>query len=449
MKFYQLVFFSLATTFLTVNAAKAQESLSLSDAIQRGLENNFDIKLEKLTVDVNRRNNNWGEAGRYPSINLQVNQQNNRRNIENEASFLQGAIISNNINPQVNLNWTIFDGFRANITKSRLEKLQAESEGNAAIVVQNTMQAIILGYYQAVYQRENIQVIRNSLNVSQDRYRYILLKKELGSAVTTEVLLEEGTYLTDSLNYLNQQVVYRNAIRNLNVLLAEENTNKDYIFTDSLAYELNTYEFSDLVEKLKGNNANLRKEYISQAIIKDNIGIAKADRYPSLALSSTYSYDQARQDLSGSSFANDPSRDLISNAITNTASINFTVSFNLYNGGRVNRAIENAMVQYDISNLRVEQFSQSLLRDLSSEYDLYTNRLSLKGIAERRKEAAELNMTLSFERYKTGSISSFDYRTVQINYLQAALQDLQATLDLIESNTALMRLTGSIVEVAE
>ena len=439
-----LLFFIFLSTQLF-----AQQNLTLSDAIQLGLANNYSIKIEEKTVDIDRNNNNWGEAGRWPSLDLQLQQNNNWRNIQNPASFLQGTIQTNNINPVLSLNWNLFDGFRALITKSRLEKLLQESEGNADIVVQNTVQSIILGYYTAVYEQERIEVLESTLDVSRDRYEYVLLKKELGSAVTTDVLLEEGNYLTDSLNLINQENVYRNAIRDLNILLGVENVNQEYLLTDSLAFEALNYTYDDLYNKMISNNANLKKEYISQAILKENIGLAKADLYPVLNLRAAYSYDRNRQDLTDSNLSERTTDNLVNTARTTNSGINFTITYNLFNGGRVKRAIKNAYTNYDIGQLRTEDLKLSLSRDLASEYDLYNSRKELKGIAERRKNAAEQNLELSREQFKTGTINSFDFRSVQINYLNAALTDLQATYNLLDSNTSLLRLTGGILDEVE
>ena len=427
-----------------------QQSLSLSDAIQLGLENNYSIRIEEKNVEITTNNNNWGEAGRFPSINLELSQNNNWRDIQNPASFLQGTIQTNNINPVISLNWNLFDGFRANITKSRLEKLQQESEGNADIVVQNTVQSIILGYYTAVYEKERIKVLETTLDVSRDRYEYVLLKKELGSAVTTDVLLEEGNYLTDSLNLINQENIYRNAVRDLNILLGIENIDQDYAFTDSLEFDAADYTYDNLYNKMMDNNANLKKEYISQAILKENIGLAKADMYPTFNVRAAYSYDRNRQDLTGSNLSERAgATNLVNTARTTNSGLNFTISYTLFNGGRVKRAIKKAYTNYDIGQLRTEDLKLSLSRDLSAEYDLYNSRKELKGIALRRKNAAEQNLELSREQFRTGTINSFDFRAVQVNYLNAALTDLDATYNLIDSNTSLLRLTGGILEENE
>ena len=125
-----LVAFALQGTII------AQEQLSLSDAIQMGLANNFGIRIEQTNRDIARNNNTWGQAGRYPSIELSVGQNNNITDIDNPASFLQGQIRGNDLNPVIAARWTIFDGFSVNINKRRLELLESQSDGNVEIVIE-------------------------------------------------------------------------------------------------------------------------------------------------------------------------------------------------------------------------------------------------------------------------------------------------------------------------
>lgn len=426
---------------------QAQTPLSLSDAVSTSLANNYGILIEQQSVEIARNNNNWGEAGRYPTILLNFNQGNNSRNIQNETAFLQGTTFSNNFTPGVQVSWMLFDGFRANVNKDRLAKLQEQSEGNANIVIQNTIQATILGYYRCVFEQERIEVLEKTLNVSRDKYSYVKLKKELGSAVTTEVLLEEGNYLTDSLNLINQQLVLRNAIRDLNLLMGLKEIYTSYQFTDSLAFDAVAYDFDDLLNKMVANNANLKTQYITQAIQKENIALARADLYPNLSMNFLYNYERNFQNLEEAEFIlPNPDRPLQIDARTISTGLTFTLSYTLFNGGRIKRAIRNAHVNYDISNLQTEELKRSLARDLSNEYDLYNVRVQLSGIASRREETAEQNLLLSEDQFKSGTINSFDYREVQVQYLNSAIENLQATYNLIESNINLMRLTGGITE---
>ncbi|MBK7649915.1 MAG: hypothetical protein IPJ20_03020 [Flammeovirgaceae bacterium] len=68
------------SVFIFVSAASfgyAQDTLSLARAVQVGLKNNFDIQIGALNLDIAKNNNNWGQAGLYPTIKLIANQPNN------------------------------------------------------------------------------------------------------------------------------------------------------------------------------------------------------------------------------------------------------------------------------------------------------------------------------------------------------------------------------------
>ncbi|GAA0893994.1 TolC family protein [Fulvivirga kasyanovii] len=438
---------------IALTKAAGQEELSLSDAIQLGLERNYDIKIENRNVEIAENNNSWGEAGRYPTVTLNLNQNNSLTdNVKTASPFqLQDQTISNSLNPSVNLDWTLFNGFKINMSKHRLEQLQAQSKGNADIVIANTIQSIILGYYKAVLERERLDEFQKQLTLSGDKYEYTKIKSDIGSAVSTDLLLEEANYLTDSTNFINQELSYRNAVRDLNVLLAEQDVDKMYVLTDELEVDIETYEMADLMAKLNAENVDLKKQFIAQRILDYDVAIRRADRYPQLSFNAGYSHNRSRVDLSNASFPSDdgtsspgPADPL--NAITDTYFANFTLSFTLFNGGKINRAIENALINEDIENIRTERLKNSLYRDLAKAHDEYEIRTRLYRISDRRKQATETNLRISEEKFKNGTINSFDYRTVQNDNLTAAIQELQSLYNVIDSKVSLMRLTGGIIE---
>jgi outer membrane protein TolC len=63
-------FFAVILFVCVCSISNAQDTLSLARAIQIGLQNNFDVQIGNLNVDIAKNNNNWGQAGRLPTINL-------------------------------------------------------------------------------------------------------------------------------------------------------------------------------------------------------------------------------------------------------------------------------------------------------------------------------------------------------------------------------------------
>ncbi len=435
----------LTLSFLWLaSTAFGQEKLSLGEAIETGLANNYDIKIEAKNIEAARNNNTIGEAGFLPTLSLSLNQSSTVTNIDNPTAFVGGDIINVGISPSVALNWTLFDGFRARMTKSRLENLQRDTEGNAAIVVQNTIQAIIQGYYSAVLEKERLSVFERSLALSREKFDYVKLKKELGSAVTTDLLLEESNFLNDSSAYVNQLLTYRGALRALNTLLAEDDINTDYDFTDALTLVDVNYQLPELYERMTRDNVNLQRQYILQKVLQNATNISRANMYPRIDLRLDLSDNISSQDVSGSTLRDAPQVPVTGTTIRYGA--NFTVTFNLFDGGRIKRAIQNAVIQEEVGAIRIESLQLSLKRDLEASMDLYNTRRLLRGIATRTKESAELNLSISEERYRNGTINSFDYRTVQNTFINAALNELQAVYNLIDANTQILRLSGGLVE---
>ncbi|MCK6616959.1 MAG: TolC family protein [Cyclobacteriaceae bacterium] len=450
--------------------AIAQEQLSLARAIELGLQNNLDVQIQKLEIDIADRNNNWGQAGALPAINLNVNQNNSVTERKPANPFaVPGRNISDNVNGQLDVQFVLFDGFFIRLSKRRLEQLEQLSYGNATLVIEQVIQSIILSYYQSLLERERTLVRKRVMDFSHERLEYVKLRKELGGAITFDVLQEQNNYLTDSTNYLLQQQVYVNSLRNLNLLLNEPIT-KEYILTDSLQFIDETYDLATMTAKMSSTNTNLRNQYINQELLRIATGSALSDRYPTISLNvgANGSLDRLNANFGSNTgplvtntvgYVNGdpafpvtntvPSRILVNqtnDGYAYGAYGNFTLRYTLFNGGQIHRNVENARVRERMAQLSVDQLKLSLQNDLLITYDNYNLLRQLAQIARIKLQAAELNLSLANERYKNGALSAIDLRIVQENYQNAALENYLAVFSVLASRTDLVRLTGGLVD---
>ncbi|GAB1445485.1 MAG: TolC family protein [Cyclobacteriaceae bacterium] len=459
----------LIALLLTISV-QAQDTLSLARAISIGLKNNFDIQIEQLNVEVARNNNTWGQAGALPTISFSGNQNNSvvQRKPANPFA-VAGRNISNNLNGQLDVQFVLFDGFAVKINKQRLSQLEQLSYGNSAFVMETTLQSIILGYYQALLEKERLQILENNMTFSKERYDYVKLRKELGGAIPFDVLQEQNNYLTDSANVLLQGIVYKNSLRQLNLLLNEDLQTK-YELVDSLEYKHETYDYENLRAKMVSSNTNLRNQYMNQEILRSNTRLQQANMSPTLALNfgGNGSLDQLNANFrtpTGNTIDNtvgylnnNPSQPVI-NTVNETALVpqtqngnsyggyaNLSLRFNVFNGGQIKRAIENARVQEKIADLNTEQLKLSLENDLLSNFDMYNLRNQLVTIALTKLEAADLNLDLANERYRNGALSAIDLRIVQENARNAALEAYLAIFNSISTKIGLVRITGGLID---
>ncbi|OGF67150.1 MAG: hypothetical protein A2Y62_08895 [Candidatus Fischerbacteria bacterium RBG_13_37_8] len=428
-----ITFLILFTSAIVPITAVVQEDLSLGEALQTGLQNNYGIRISVQNIEISRNNNTWGTAGRYPTINIGVDQT-NAFSYQPDVD-IPGTTITNKLSPYVNLNWILFNGFRIQITKDKLGLLNQFSEGNSAIIVESTVQAIILAYYNVLLEKEKLSVLEEVQKLSKDRYDYELKRRELGISVSYDVLQAKIAYLSDTSNVLLQQANYHNALRNLNLVLGEP-VEKTFNPADTFSAEMLEYKIEDLILKMEESNKTLKNQYINLALLKKDAEIQKSYLYPSLSINSGINMAAQRLKPAGGTAYNRSSYDYY---------VNFSLDFNLFNGGNTKRAISNAKIQHRIGELEIEELKLILKNQLYTTFELYNVRKQIYEVAEESLKSAALNMSISNEKFKTGAINSFNYRDVQLVYQSIAIERLEAIYNVIDTHTELMRLTGGIV----
>lgn len=425
---YIILIFSFSPIF-------GQTSLSLSDAIKTGLENNFQIQIAEQQMAIAKNNNNLAQAGKYPNINLNVNSGNGIQNIDNPASFLNGTITSFGVTPNVDLQWVLFDGYKVNINKQRLEQLEMQSAGNKTLIVENTIQAIILAYYRGAIEQEKISVFQEVLKLSRDRYEYEIVKRDIGTGSKFNILQTKDAYLSDSLNLKMQLTALDNAIQNLNLTMGVEDLTTTYILTDLLEYNRNDYDANALQEKLFANNQNLKNQFLNLQLLKTETEFQQSNESFRVSMNSGVSYSLAQNYLG----------DMSATGKTFNYYLNFSLTYNLYDAGRTKRAIQNAMINEKIGQLNIEDQKRTLRGQLRLNVANYNHQADIIELNEARVSNAKENLEVAETRFKSGVITSFDYRNVQLSYIRAALTKLEAVYNLKTTETDILRLSGRII----
>ncbi len=424
-------------SFICVFALKmhAQDTLSLSRAIQIGLENNYDLKIMRNTETEATINNTWGNTNVVPSIDFALS---GTEDIRNYSSDSGNDYKNGYLSPELSLDWVLFNGFSAHITKSRYQVLEDQSKGNTAVLVETTIQDIIDAYYVCILQNELLTVYKDLEKLSKDRYDREETSKDLGATTTYELLQAKTSWLEDKSNYLDQEVTFENAVRTLNYVIGEKD-DVSWKLTSHLETDFPDYQIADMENKLMNNNQTIKNEYLNQALLAKETALAKADLYPSLNFSASGAYVSNNVNYSESGLTDTKTK------YTNYG-LGLTLSYNLYSGGQRRRSVKIAKIEEESAAIETEQMKHSLRNDLLQQYSTYNVQKELLDLANEKEDAAKLNLDLANEKLKNGTMDSFDFRDIQISFMNAATDKLTAIYNLIESKTELLRMTGGIVE---
>lgn len=420
-----ILFFCAANQLLV-----AQEDLSLSRAIEIGLANNYDLKVVRKSEEVAGLNNSWGNVGRYPSIQFNLVSR-NTKDYNETADFTR-----NTLTPSLDVNWILFDGFSVRIRKNKFDDLEQLSKGNTIVAIENKIELIILAYYKVLLEKERLSVSKKIMDLSFDRYEKMKVGKELGSSVTFDVLQAKNAWLQDQSSFLLQDLSYNNSIRDLNFLLGVKE-GLTYQFTDEFLPPVEEFVMADLMDKMLAENSNLKNKYIQEMILKRDVELARSSFYPRLSLGAGVQGNRIRNKVENAPSSTMDSHNLYAN---------LSLSYMIFNGNSNKRAVQIAKIQEEIGQIETDNLKHSLTNLLAQRFEMHNVRLNLYELAVENLEAAELNLSISKDKYESGSINSFNYRDIQITYQNVALARLNAIFNLIQSRTALVRITGGILQ---
>lgn len=419
------------------NFSMAQDSLSLEDALKVALKQNFDIQLTEKAIEINVIQNTWGQAGRYPTVTLSGQQGNSISDqSKNPTSFIQALLMTNNLQGAANVNWTLFNGFRVKANKEKLEQLQAQSEGNATLVVENTIQGVILNYYQAKLQQEKIKLLETVIELSRQKWEYQKLRQDMGVALTVDLLQYESAFYQDSTNLILQHLAYDNAVRNLNLLMGIDES-LEWDLTNELEVKPDLYDFEALKEKMLSSNQNIKNEFINLEILARDITLAKATMYPVIGFNAGAQYQTNSYKIGDFDRAS---------GTTINYYANFTLNFTLYDGGKVKRGIEALEVQNEVNEIQLNKLKSTLSSELKTHFDLYEARLKMFDLTKKSFQVAKQNFNIAKLKENSGLINSFAFRDIEMAYLTTGLTMIETGYSLIESQTNLAKLTGGLLD---
>ena len=431
--FYILLFLSFQSI--------SQDSLSLSKAIEIGLEKNYDIRLTLKNVEINTLLNDWGEAGRLPQLTINLGQNNSLSDQrKNPISFAPYLFQSTDLSSNAALNWTLFNGFGIKANKIKLEQLQLQSENTATLAIENTIHGIILAYYQAKMQIEQLSLLNNIVQLSYEKYTQQQIKSKIGIGVKFDLLQYESNLYTDSTNIVLQQLSLNNAIRNLNLIMGED-VEKKWFLTSKIKPELNNKNFSVLKKEMLSNNTNIKNQYINIALTQQDISLAKSQFYPVINFNAglNTSFGQLSTKDVNAPIGNAASRNLNYYG-------NFTLNFKLYDGGKVKRGIKALEIQNEVDQLQMAQMTNQLIFELKNVFELYQTRTKIFELTKKAFVVSQSNLEIAKLKEQSGLINSFNFRDIEMAYLSAGVALYQASYDLLESNATLLKMTGKIIQ---
>ncbi|MFT7343647.1 MAG: outer membrane protein [Lentimonas sp.] len=441
---FKIKFILIPLSFLSFFSIGQETGLTAKQAIFAALKNNYDVIISEKQEEIAEKNNAWSEAGLFPTVSLQVGQNNFiQDNTNNPFTFTPGVILSQNLSPSLVANINLFSGFQVRINKQRLEQLQVQSEGNSMVLIEGLIQDILKTYFTAVLQKERSELFKNTMQYSKRRLLYSEIKNKYSSSNSLELLQLKNQYLTDSTNFLLQEINYKNSLRNLVLLMnnSEDENAELPELTDNLDLLLNALNKEDALREMSSNNQNLKNQYLALQMQRTVIDLQRSFLYPTLGVSLSASPSFGRfEQLSGGGSQGPTS--LVTQTLSYSGNINFR--YNLYNNWKGKRAVEVAKMQMEIAELNTEKLKATLNANLLNLFDFYEVRNRLANVSFENLDYATKAYELAQKRFELGTINSIDLIVFQNSYQSTQIQHLENLYNRLDTYLEIYKMTGKI-----
>ncbi|NJW52484.1 TolC family protein [Salinimicrobium oceani] len=417
---------------LTLNA---QEKLTAEEAIRIALSNNYAIEIARNELEIDSKAVSLGNAGMLPSIGLTANSNNSIQSTRQTRA--SGDIIevdnakNNNISYGAVADWTLFDGFRMFARYDQLKELEKLGEAELQQTLLSRVSDVLITYYDLVQQQQQLAALDSTRVISEQRLELAQNRFTIGRSSKLEVLNAQVDLNSDRTTILRQQELHRNTKIRLNELLAR-NPATPFFVEEDIAVD-NDLLLPDLEQRAKEQNPALLAQVINRNITELELKQVKAGRYPRITANTGYIFSRNESPVGFTTFGR-----------TEGFNYGFTARMNLFEGFNQNRNEKMMRLELENSELAVEEFSLSLQAQIHTAYQTYLTNLELMQLERENEAIARQNLEITLEKYRIGTIPTIEFRTAQLNYINARVRHSNAIFEAKLSEITLKELTGQL-----
>jgi outer membrane protein TolC len=415
--------------------------LTIEEAIATSLQNNYNILLAKNDSAAAALDYSYKNAAFIPRLNGNIGtvwNNNAQKQILADGSKRESkGLKSNNINAQLALNWTLFDGLKMFATRDKLEEFVKLGELGIKNQMTNTIATVINTYYNIVRQKQQLKAIEEQMALSQERVKLAQYKLDIGVGTKPDVLQGKVDLNAQKAAQLSQQTLIAQLKEELN---QQMNLQQSTLYEVSDSIPINTVlSLSDIQSGTENNNPSL-------LIAKKNIDIAgltlkerKAERFPVVSFNSAYNFNRLENKAVINNF---------STLFNRSKGFNYglTASIPILNNLNTRRLIKQA--QLDIQYQQIVYDNQKTLLNLSiiNAFTAYEQQKKALALEEESILLAKENVSILFQVYKLNSTTLIQLKEAEKSLGDAYNRLIAARYSTKLAETELLRIKGELIK---
>lgn len=422
---------------VTASAWADAQTLTLHNCLEKGLENNYSLRISRNQEEVAHNNATLANAGYLPSIDLNAGYNADLANSDSklrttgETTEVRNSF-DQSLNAGIGVSWTIFDGFKISTNYKQLKELERMGELNTRITLEDFIAGLTAEYYNFIHQKLRLANYYYAVILSKERLRIVEERYNIGNFSRLDYQQAKVDFNADSAQYIKQQEVVLTSRIALNEMMAIDEVYTPIETNESTIVSDTTLQFGQLWEKMLANNAALLLANRSNTLAELDYKKVISRNYPYVRLNAGYDYTFNKYDT---------------NSYTSRSnwggSASVTVGFNLWDGNR-KRERRNAKIEIENARLERNRLELALKAELGNLWQAYRNNIQLLNLEKQNVITARENHEIAKERYMLGDISGIEMREAQKSLLDAEQRLLSVEYDTKLCEISLLQITGEV-----
>ena len=423
---------------VTASAWADAQTLTLHNCLEKGLENNYSLRISRNQEEVAHNNATLANAGYLPSIDLNAGYNADLANSDSklrttgETTEVRNSF-DQSLNAGIGVSWTIFDGFKISTNYKQLKELERMGELNTRITLEDFIAGLTAEYYNFIHQKLRLANYNYAVILSKERLRIVEERYNIGNFSRLDYQQAKVDFNADSAQYIKQQEVVLTSRIALNEMMAIDEVYTPIETNESTIVSDTTLQFGQLWEKMLANNAALLLANRSNTLAELDYKKVISRNYPYVRLNAGYDYTFNKYDT---------------NSYTSRSnwggSAGVTVGFNLWDGNR-KRERRNAKIEIENAQLERNRLELALKAELGNLWQAYRNNIQLLNLEKQNVITARENHEIAKERYMLGDISGIEMREAQKSLLDAEQRLLSVEYDTKLCEISLLQITGEVI----
>jgi outer membrane protein TolC len=420
----------------TAAVAAQSDTLSLDLALTEALQNNLGLQIQRISRDQAENRAKPGVAGLLPNVQASGGYTYGINNARLEFAdpsvpgIEQNGAASRNTVANIGLSYALtgsapFKTFEALKTQALAAGLQTE------LAMENLAVQVVAAYFQAVRSTQQLDAIRELVEVSSERYERASVREAVGSGSGLELLNAEVAMNSDRVLLFEAQQALTEARHALNLLLGRAVDAPLLVSRTVLLEEV--MDQAALRAAMESDNARLQAASINERLSLLDWQVAQASFWPTLQVEAGYGYSLSDQDASF----------VISNRnLGFSAGVNLAIP--LFTGGTRRVAAQQAEMGYQSSLLQTEDTRRQLEAEWLNAWSSYEHALRILALQATSVATAKANLERSRERFESGLLDGTAYREAQVQWVQARNAQSNARFQAKLAEIEVLRLAGKL-----